>query len=188
MKRQPDSQTTPEVDAFAERTGESVNAERVSIGKRMKAAMEAAGLTQARLAELIGSASVRGIQENVAGKTAPGGNVLSGLVRGGVNVNWVVAEAGPMLLKDLAPGVRDQVGEYRVSAAAPVPAIDMARLQLAIATIEEALEQARSTASPDGKAQLVAAAYDALRDSDIAHEQVLKLIKLAAQNTAIKQK
>ena len=64
----------------------------------------------------------------------------------------------------------------------------MARLQLAIATIEEALEQARSTASPDGKAQLVAAAYDALRDSDIAHEQVLKLIKLAAQNTAIKQK
>ena len=60
----------------------------------MKAAMEAAGLTQARLAELIGSTSVRGIQENVAGKTAPGGNVLSGLVRGGVNVNWVVAEAG----------------------------------------------------------------------------------------------
>ena len=180
MKRQPDSQTTPEVDAFAERTGESVNAERVSIGKRMKAAMEAAGLTQARLAELIGSASVRGIQENVAGKTAPGGNVLSGLVRGGVNVNWVVAEVGPMLLKDLVHTVRDQVGKYRVSPAAPAPEIDVARLQLAIATVEEALEQTHRTATPDRKAELVVAVYDLFQEPTTSRERVLKLVKLAA--------
>ena len=146
----------------------------------MKAAMEAAGLTQARLAELIGSTSVRGIQENVAGKTAPGGNVLSGLVRGGVNVNWVVAEAGPMLLKDLALRVRDQVGEYRVSPAAPAPAIDMARLQLAIATVEEALEQTHRTATPDRKAELIAAVYDLYQEPSTSRERVLKLVKLAA--------
>lgn len=180
MKRQPDSQTTPEVDAFAKKARGSVNAEQVSIGERMKVAMKAAGLTQPILAELIGSTSVRGIQENVAGKTAPGANVLSGLARAGVNVNWVVAEVGPILLKDLAPTVSDQVGEYRVSPAAPTPEIDVARLQLAIATVEEALNETCRYAPPDRKAELIAAVYDLYQEPSTSRERVLKLVKLAA--------
>lgn len=159
----------------------------MSVSERLKRARTALKLKQDEMSARTGI-PIDTYKKYEGGTRQPGADAIAHFVQAGINANWLLTETGPMLLKDLPPTVSDQVGEYRVSAAAPAPAIDMARLQLAIATIEEALEQARSTASPDGKAQLVAAAYDALRDSDIAHEQVLKLIKLAAQNTAIKQK
>lgn len=143
--------------------------------------MEAIGLSQARLAELIGSKSARGIQENVAGKTAPGGNVLGGLVRAGISANWLLTETGPMLLQPAALKISEQVAEYRVAApSASAPEIDMARLQLAIATVEEALEQTRRTATPDRKAELVVAVYDLYQEPTTSRERVLKLVKLAA--------
>lgn len=68
----------------------------------MKAAREALGLTQDGLAQAVGG-SKRGIQNNEALKSVPGGEVICGLVCLGINANWLLTGEGPMLLKDLAP-------------------------------------------------------------------------------------
>lgn len=160
----------------------------MDISDRIKSARAALKLKQDEMSALMGM-SIDTYKKYEGGLRKPGAEALGSFMGAGINANWLLGGEGPMLLRDLASPVRlvasDQAGAYQVQ---PHPGLDLERLQLAIATIEEALEQTRSTASPDGKAQLVAAVYDTLRDSDIAHEQVLKLIKLAAQNTAIKQK
>ena len=70
----------------------------------MKAARGHLGLTQDGLAKVVGS-SKRGIQENEALKSVPGGEVLAGFVRAGINANWLLIGEGPMLLADLVPSV-----------------------------------------------------------------------------------
>ena len=72
------------------------------IGERMKAAREALGLTQAALAQA-GGGSKPGVQDNEAGKSMPGGKVICGLVRLGINANWLLTGEVPMLLADLTP-------------------------------------------------------------------------------------
>ena len=67
----------------------------------MKAARGHLGLTQDGLAKVVGS-SKRGIQENEALKSVPGGEVLAGFVRAGINANWLLTGEGPMLLSDLS--------------------------------------------------------------------------------------
>lgn len=112
--------------------------------------------------------------------TSPGAEAVAGLVLAGMNANYLMTGEGPKLLKELPPILSEQRGEYRVSAAPPAPEIDMARLQLAIATVEEALEQTRRTATPDRKAELVVAVYDLYQEPTTSRERVLKLVKLAA--------
>ncbi|MDP2808680.1 MAG: helix-turn-helix transcriptional regulator [Rhodocyclaceae bacterium] len=68
----------------------------------MKAAREALGLTQDALALAVGG-SKRGIQNNEALKSVPGGEVICGLVCLGINANWLLTGEGSMLLSDLAP-------------------------------------------------------------------------------------
>lgn len=77
------------------------NQKRAEIGARMKAAREALSLTQDGLAKAVG-ASKRGIQDNEAQKSVPGGEVVAGLVRLGINANWLLTGEGPMLIADLA--------------------------------------------------------------------------------------
>ena len=72
------------------------------IGLRMKAARDVLGLTQDGLAKAVGG-SKRGIQENEARNRVPGGEVVFGMVRLGINANWLLTGEGPMLLADLAP-------------------------------------------------------------------------------------
>jgi len=76
------------------------NHKSAGIGRRMKAARDALGLTQEGLAAAVGG-SKRGIQENEARNRVPGGEVVARMVDLGINANWLLAEEGPMLLADL---------------------------------------------------------------------------------------
>ena len=108
---------TLSVDAFG---GESVNRE---IGARMKAARAEIGHTQASFAAASGG-SRPGIQDNETGKTMPGGKVLYGFVRAGINVNWLLTGEGPMTLSESA----EERAAREASGAFPVPPGVMAQV------------------------------------------------------------
>lgn len=151
----------------------------MSVSERLKRARTALKLKQDEMSARTGI-PIDTYKKYEGGTRQPGADAIAHFIQAGINANWLLAETGQMLLDDLAHTVRDQVGEYRVSPAAPAPAIDMARLQLAIATVEEALEQTHRTATPDRKAELIAAVYDLYQEPSTSRERVLKLVKLAA--------
>lgn len=88
------------VDVVVDSTMVVDNQKTIGIGARMKAAREALSLTQDSLAKAVG-ASKRGIQDNEAQKSVPGGDVIAGMVGLGINANWLLTNEGPMLLADL---------------------------------------------------------------------------------------
>lgn len=94
MKRQPKSSLTLPVDAS---DTESVN---IGVGPRLKRVREALRLTQAELADAVGG-SKRGLQDNETRNRVPGGEVIAGFVRLGINANWLLTGEGPMLLEEL---------------------------------------------------------------------------------------
>lgn len=100
MKCQPASEVDTSVDAYR---CSSVNLSKKEIGARFKVARKAVGLTQDALAALAGATSKRGLQDNEAGDTMPGGQMIGALVHAGINANWLLTGEGPMLLADLAP-------------------------------------------------------------------------------------
>lgn len=108
----------------------------------MKTAREALGLTQDGLAQAVGG-SKRGIQNNEALKSVPGGEVICGLVSLGINANWLLTGEGPMLLADLAPK--------------PAPAQKINAEALAI--MLEAARMAHPKADPARHAELAARFY-----------------------------
>lgn len=73
----------------------------MTISVRIKAARAALGLTQAEAAikfELpLGS-----LRKYESGPSEPGSSALAGIVRAGINANWLLTGDGPMLLADLA--------------------------------------------------------------------------------------
>lgn len=163
MKRQPSGKLTLSLDAFG---GESVKLDVAAIGGRIRAARNELGMTQNQLAAFAGAKSKSGLQDNEAGKNMPGGQMIGALVRAGINANWLLTEEGPMLLDDFG-------------AAAPT-GLDPARLQLAIATVEEGLATNGRVMAPDKKAELVLAVYDIYQEPGVTRERVLKLVKSAA--------
>ena len=136
----------------------------MSLPKRLKDARAALRLSQKEVAEQSG-VSVRGYQGYEDGRSTPGGEAIAGLVRLGINANWLLTGEGPMLLSDL-----------RVAAGS----FDMARLKLAIQATEEGLAAGGREMAPDRKAELVLAVYDLLQEPSVTKERVLKLVKLAA--------
>jgi phage repressor protein C with HTH and peptisase S24 domain len=89
-----------EPDASAGRFDEE--SVRKAIGLRMSQARDAIKMSQAQFATFIGG-SKSGIQDNEAGKNMPGGKVLAGFIRAGVNSNWILTGDGDMLLADMVP-------------------------------------------------------------------------------------
>ena len=73
-------------------------ADLAEIGKRIKAARKALGLTQDVLAAQAGGTSNRGLQDNESGKSMPGGQMIAALVNAGINANWILTGHGQMLL------------------------------------------------------------------------------------------
>lgn len=93
----------------------------------------------------------------------------------------VIAEAGGVTLDWLATGREPKTrAELRAAVATPAGALDQARLQLAIATVEEGLAAVRRVMTPDRKAELVLAVYDLYEVPANTRDRVLKLVKSAA--------
>ncbi len=134
------------------------------ISGRLKTARAALKLSQKEVAAQSG-VSPRGYQGYEDGRSIPGGEAIAGLVRLGINANWLLTGEGPMLLADL----RASAGE-----------LDQARLLLALQAVDEGLAAAKRTMATDKKAELVLAVYDLLEEPSVTKERVLKLVKLAA--------
>jgi len=69
------------------------------ISARLKLVRSTLGLTQKQISDKIG-AKTPSWKDNEAGKTIPGGKVLAGLSRLGVNINWVLTDDGEMMIGD----------------------------------------------------------------------------------------
>lgn len=92
---------------------------------------------------------------------------------GGVTLDWLATGRGPKTQAEL-----------RALQAAPSPAsvaaLDLPRLQAAIATVEEGLTATRRVMDPDRKAELILAVYDLFEDPAATRDLVLRLVKSAA--------
>lgn len=152
----------------------------MDISDRIKSARAALKLKQDEMSALMGM-SIDTYKKYEGGLRKPGAEALGSFMGAGINANWLLGGDGPMLLRDLASPVRlvasDQVGAYQVQTP---PGLDLERLQHAIATVEEALEQTRRTMEPARKAELVLAVYDLFQEPANTHDRVLKLVTLAA--------
>ena len=93
-----------------------------SIGARLRFFRESKKMSQVQMAEALGG-KMRGIQNNELGITLPNSKVLLGLHRLGLNVNWLLSGAGPMLLADLQGGTTHEL-------------VSTERLGLAIAAVD----------------------------------------------------
>lgn len=140
-----------------------VDNQKMAVGSRLKEARAALGLTQKELCALI-EKPLPSLRDYELGKSIPGGEAVAGLIRAGINANWLLTGEGPMLLSDLRAA-----GSF-----------DMARLKLAIQATEEGLAAGGREMAPDRKAELVLAVYDLLQEPSVTKERVLKLVKLAA--------
>lgn len=134
------------------------------LGARMKDAREVLGLSRPAFTHKFGGASVRTLENNEGGSNEAGICLMEAFVRAGINANWLLTGEGPMLLKDLA---------------VPAGALDTARLQLSIETVEEGLQATGRTMPPAKKAELALAVYDLYADGT-AKERILRLVKSAA--------
>lgn len=107
MKQQPDDKVVASVVTSA---FESDNLSLVEIGKRIRAARKALKLTQDAFARLANATSNRGIQDNEAGKSMPGGQILGALARLGINTNWILTGTGEMLTSSLNENYENEGG------------------------------------------------------------------------------
>ncbi len=73
----------------------------MSLAQRLKDARARLGLKQDELAAQSG-VSYSVYQKYELGRSVPGGDAIAGLVRLGINANWLLTGEGPMLLADLA--------------------------------------------------------------------------------------
>jgi len=136
----------------------------MNLSQRLKSAREATGKSQKDLAATLGI-GLRSWQGYEDGSNVPGGNVLEGLVRLGLNANWILLEVGPMWLKDLAA----QQGGQGV--------IDREIMETTIRIIEEVFEEYDLELPAAKKAKLIMV----LHNMFVQDEQKLK----AAKNTII---
>ena len=138
------------------------------IGTRLRAFRESLGFGQEQLAEAIGGTK-RGIQDNELGKALPNSKALIGLCRLGLNVNWLLAEEGPMLLKDLA-----------ATAQAPTGPVDTELLALVIARLEKEIGARGARPAPGKQGELIALLYDYMIETGKKEgpsvERILRLV------------
>ncbi|MDD3326491.1 MAG: hypothetical protein PHW25_05325 [Zoogloea sp.] len=134
-----------------------------------------------RIAELVGDKKVSwfakecGFGESLLRKYLAGAqpntsNLVAMAHVGGVTVDWLATGRPPKTRAELRAG----------SGTAPEPVLDLTRLQLAIATVEEGLAATRRVMAPEKKAELVLAVYDLYQEPANTRDRVLKLVKSAA--------
>lgn len=129
------------------------------VADRLREALDLVGLSQKTAAQMA-DGTVRGIQDNVAGKTAPGSRVLAALVSAGVNANWVLAGIEPKLLKELS------IARHSASQYQPV---NIETLTAVVAAVELLL----AASTPADRADLVALTYDYMVAKGTSDREVL---------------
>lgn len=72
----------------------------MDLGARLKAARAALGITQEDAVALSGI-PLDTYRKYEGGKRAPGADAIAGLIRAGINANWLLTGDGPMLFADL---------------------------------------------------------------------------------------
>jgi transcriptional regulator with XRE-family HTH domain len=117
------------------------------IGVRLRAFRESESFSQKGLAVAVGG-TLRGIQDNESGKSAPNSKVLKALAGRGLNVNWLLTGSGPMLLADL------------VSRTLQNAKIDQGILTHVIETLDEELKRRKQSRSSVKYAEMVGILYD----------------------------
>ncbi|WP_299197908.1 S24 family peptidase [uncultured Amphritea sp.] len=121
----------------------------MSTGERLQVARNYLSLSQEAMAEAIGSKK-RGYQDNERDRSVPGGKVIEGFVKLGINANWLLTGEGPMLTADLSPeekprecAVRSFAGDYGVDAEKDVYAKQgMQSIEDAMPIVDGALSEA----------------------------------------------
>lgn len=138
---------------------------------RIKEARQALKLSQPEASAKSGI-PVGTLRKYEQGSSQPGAEAIAGLVRLGINANWLLTGEGSMLLADLATlPAQSQSMSF---------AFDQERLEKSLEAVEAGLAAAGSTMAPSKKAAVVLAVYDLMQEPSVTSERVLKLIKLAA--------
>ncbi|MCV6588304.1 MAG: helix-turn-helix domain-containing protein [Marinobacterium sp.] len=145
----------------------------MSIGERLQQARKALELSQDAIADSIGSKK-RGYQENERGRSFPGGKVIEGFVRLGINANWLLTGQGPMMVSDLEPcsavsqtSVLKEAAHLSTSqhqlvaqlidelAAKPEPGFSADTVREMVITVHEIMREERMELSPEEVADAV---------------------------------
>lgn len=137
--------------------------------ERLKSIRSFLGKTQKEMAETLGI-SLGSLQAYEAGSSYPGGRVLEGLARLGININWVLLEEGEMIR-----------GQGALESSIP---LDKQILFEIIVKLEGIFRHISKPWSPEDKAKLIILLHDEMVEGDMKPEEieknVLRLIKLAS--------
>ncbi|MEX3614459.1 MAG: helix-turn-helix transcriptional regulator [Burkholderia gladioli] len=145
------------------------------VSARLRAFRSHTGLSQEKFGDLIGGTK-RGVQANESGRNAPQAKALSGLARLGLNLNWLIAGVGPMLMSELT-SPREQT------------AVDAEKLGFAVAAVEKGIasRQLRLTAETRGKLAALVYQYclpgKTNTETSIYVTQLVELVSNAHQST-----
>jgi transcriptional regulator with XRE-family HTH domain len=140
------------------------------LGQRLKLARESLGYAQKRMSEAVGG-KVRSWQEYEANDKVPGSAVITGLVKLGINANWLLTGEGEMCLNALSPG------------SAPDGPIDRAVLRDVVEVLEEVLKETGRVVAPANKAELILLLCDEITEQEgkrPGKESVARLLRLVS--------
>ncbi len=132
----------------------------MNIADRLREARSISGLSQVDAATKYGL-TLSSYKKYEAGSVEPGSAALASIAEAGINPYWLLIGKGEMLLADMQP---PQHQDY-----ASIPSLgelDTQRLQLAIETIEEVLEESGRKITPAKKAEAIKLAYEIFEDED----------------------
>jgi transcriptional regulator with XRE-family HTH domain len=132
----------------------------MNIGSRIKQWRSDKNLKQAEAISLLGM-SLSTFQKYETGISLPGAEAIEAFMRVGINANWLLTGKGEMLLADM------QAPQHQGHASIPsLGELDTQRLQLAIETIEEVLEESGRKITAAKKAEAIKLAYEIFEDED----------------------
>lgn len=161
-----------------------------TFGTRLREEREKLGVSQIEFAALGGAKKHSQINYE-ADRSSPSSDYLSALAKHGVDVMYVLTgQRMPPAVRALQAAIPPRVlelGEVARNIAQiehdsppPKPRDDNARWATAIAAVEEGLATTGRAISPEGKAELILAAYDLLEeDSEAARSRVIRLVSAA---------
>lgn len=141
-----------------------------TLGQRLKLARKQLGLSQKAIAEEVGG-KLRSWQEYEADKNIPGGLVITGLAKLGINSNWLLLGTGTMLLGSIAEG------------AAPEGPVDRGVLHDVVEVLEEVLAETGRVVAPAAKAELILLLCDEITEQEgkrPGKESVARLLRLVS--------